>query len=266
MQSGVTMKPVSARTHAKKGTCTLCGQHARLTEAHVPPRAAFNNGPMRRAMVTATEHLEMDRQRNGGLRIPAHCDTCRATTSPWDDEYIHWAKHFSAALQGLNGQPGDAMRTDVPDARPGRFIRAALAGLSALAEGLQASHPELIDSIMAGAGANGARDLRFLMAVTNSADSAQVTGMHQGAMVPISLTGDAESASLPTASAVIHFYPFSLVLANESVADSFPHVDCTGWLDHGVDDAGNDLTLRLPLVQLVGGYPLIPSAFGLTTF
>ena len=38
-------QPTNPRTHKKYGPCALCGKVAKLTLTHIPPHAAFNDGP-----------------------------------------------------------------------------------------------------------------------------------------------------------------------------------------------------------------------------
>ena len=44
------------------------------------------------------------------------------------------------------------------------------------------------------------------------------------------------TATVPTISAVMHFPPFSLLLADRQLVSALPHADCTDWLELGVDD------------------------------
>lgn len=137
-------RPTSTRLHRKSGKCALCGEFMPLTLAHVPPRAAFNDGAGSLGGVDGDDALAYGRPRTGGLRIPAHCESCRAQTSPWDDEYIPWAREFAGILVQSEWK---GQRTEVSgklrNVRPGRFIRAALAGMTALAPNLIDTHPAL---------------------------------------------------------------------------------------------------------------------------
>lgn len=258
-------KPLSPRTHEKTGSCSLCGTRARLTQAHVPPRAAFNSGLMRRGRISADQRLELDRGLEGGIRFPAHCETCRAATSPWDDEYIHWAKFWAEGLLTVEGQGAQGIHATIPNARPGRFIRAALAGMSATAERLVETHPDLIAAIMRGDGEPQSNDLRFLMAHTPVQEKASVGGMHQGWQIHIPLDGGEAPEPLPAPSAVIHHVPLSLLLVDESMAGRYPHIDCTTWLAESAEDVGKDVTLTLPVVRLISENKWQPESFEITS-
>lgn len=93
-------RPTGGR--AKGGRCALCGAQAKLTKAHVPPKAAFNKGSFSWGGTTGDSRLAHGRPRLGGASLYAHCEPCRASTSPWDDEYIRWAYSFANVL--LNSQ------------------------------------------------------------------------------------------------------------------------------------------------------------------
>ena len=89
-------RPTGGR--AKGGRCALCGAQAKLTKAHVPPKAAFNKGSFSWGGTTGDSRLAHGRPRLGGASLYAHCEPCRASTSPWDDEYIRWAYSFANVL------------------------------------------------------------------------------------------------------------------------------------------------------------------------
>lgn len=153
----------------------MCGTVAQLTDTHVPPRAAFNKGDARRSMYNAEGNLVMSRPRSGGIRIWGHCETCRAVTSPWDDEYIGWARMFAGGLldsPNVGARPG--LTGVMPRARPGRFARAAIAGLTTGAEGLHSTHHSFLGDIVAGRQLAGDADLRFLVAVTPTVEQTYV--------------------------------------------------------------------------------------------
>lgn len=251
-------RPTGGR--AKSGRCTLCGVRAKLTKAHVPPKAAFNNRAFSWGGTTADSQLVHGRPRLGGASLYAHCDPCRAATSPWDDEYIRWAYSFANVL--LNS-PWKGQRTQIEGTlngvRPGRFIRSALAGMTALAPKLIDSHPELVQAVRQGVPSLPPDNLRFLMAVAPDGAAAIVEGAHEGLAVKMSLSDDGNSGwkteTAPTISAVIHFAPFSLLLADRQLVASLPHLDCTDWLNFGVYDEA-DVKVVLPVVDL----PKTPNA------
>ncbi len=54
---------------ARTGKCTLCGSRAKLTQAHVPPKAAFNRGSFAWGGTTADNRLAYGRPRLGGAHV-----------------------------------------------------------------------------------------------------------------------------------------------------------------------------------------------------
>ena len=88
-------------------------------------------------MYNEDNELVQDRGRDGGFTVWAHCEDCRRETSPWDDEYIRWARHLGYAIYSFpfKGQR-EALVGTMMSARPGRFARAALAGMTAVAGAL----------------------------------------------------------------------------------------------------------------------------------
>ncbi|WP_146206061.1 hypothetical protein [Propionibacterium freudenreichii] len=91
------------------------------------------------------------------------------------------------------------------------------------------------------------------MAVAPDGAAAIVEGAHEGLAVQMSLTQDGSgrrmTATVPTISAVMHFPPFSLLLADRQLVSSLPHVDCTEWLQLGVEDLA-DVQVVFPVVDL----------------
>jgi len=139
------------------------------------------------------------------------------------------------------------------DVRPGRFIRSALAGMTALAPRLIDTHPDLVDAVLQGSPLAPPEDIRFLMAIAPDRTAAIVEGAHEGVVVQMP-HGDAEGSlskrmAIPTLSAVVHFPPFSLLLSDRQLVDSLPHTDCTDFLQLGVDEVA-DVSLVLPVVDL----------------
>lgn len=249
-QEGFRPTGVQDRT----GRCTLCGDRAQLTKAHVPPKAAFNNGNFSWGGTTAGNRLARGRPRLGGARRYAHCQSCRAATSSWDDEYINWAYAFAGNLLHSEWK-GERTHIEgqLNGVRPGRFIRSALAGMTALVPRLVDTHPDLVGAVRRGIPFTPPEDIRFLMAVVPDKAAAIVEGAHEGVAIQMSY-GDGEDSlrtatSVPTISAVVHFPPFSLLLADRQLASSLPHADCTEFLQLGVNDVA-DVSLVLPVVDL----------------
>lgn len=238
---------------SKRGRCTLCGITATLTKAHVPPKAAFNEGEFAWGGTMSNNLLTYGRAQLGGANRYAHCQACRALTSPWDDEYIQWAHCFAGHLvrSPLKGERTH-ITGQLTGLRPGRFIRAAMAGMTALTPRLIDTHPEIVRIVREGIAADPPEDIRFLMGITPSQTRVHIEGSH-GAQV-VSMIRDSErdgwtAGTTPALSAVLHFPPFSLLLADRQLVDSYPHVDCTEFLKLGVDEVA-DVFITLPVVDL----------------
>ncbi|TCJ21657.1 hypothetical protein [Nocardioides jejuensis] len=133
--------------------------------------------------------------------------------------------------------------------------------MTAVAEGLVGTHPDLIAAIRASDGKAWEGDRRFLMALTPPTEGASVGGMHRGMQIHFSITGTDVRAPAPAPSAVIHHVPLSLLLVDAAIADEYPHVDCTGWLAESAVAAEQDLELSLPVVRLSSGTTWQPESF-----
>lgn len=224
-----------------------------LTKAHVPPRAAFNAGNFRWGGTTSDSRLSYGRPQLGGANRPAHCQSCRARTSPWDDEYIRWAHCFAGNLVGSQWK-GERTQIvgELNGVRPGRFIRAAIAGMTALTPNLIDSHPELVRMVRDGTPGEAPSGIRFLAAIAPNGSRAHLEGNHGGVLVHLArnnVGGEWDETTAPSLSSVIHFAPFSLLLADRQLVDSYPHVDCTEWLQLGVEELAN-VSLVLPVIDL----------------
>lgn len=139
------------------------------------------------------------------------------------------------------------------EVRPGRFIRSALAGMTALTPKLIDSHPDLVGAVRHGVAAPAPEGIRLLAAIAPDGAAAVLEGAHEGLAVKLSRDGGRDdewtTTTTPTISAVIHFPPFSLLLADRQLVSALPHADCTDWLELGVDDLA-DVSLVLPVVDL----------------
>jgi hypothetical protein len=245
------MTPLSERTHSPWLPCSLCGSTAdKLTWTHIPPRAAFNDRTFRRAMKLDGDEMVFDSGKERGMAMYGHCEPCRAFTSPWDDEYIKWAHGVAHVLtKSHDGDQATHLEGTIAGLRPGRFARAALAGMCVLAEKIWVTHPDFVGCVRSGTGAPTG-DLRFLMAVTTpGAERVDASGTHGGRAFTLNcVTG--ETTPTPMPSAVVHHPPFSLLLVDASVAPQYPHVDCTDWLKESADDKPRDLSVQWPVVHL----------------
>lgn len=248
-----------AGRQSKTGKCTLCGKATTLTRAHVPPKAAFNRGNFWWGGTTPDSNLSYGRKQFGGANRYAHCEACRSSTSPWDDEYIRWAHCFAGHLVR---SPWKGERTHISgelvDVRPGRFIRAAIAGMTALTPTLIDSHPALVRAVREGTPAQSPEDIRFLAAIAPNGSRAHIEGSHEAVVLRMAHdneTSEWATTTTPAVSAVIHFAPFSLVLADRQLVSSFPHADWTELLQLGVEDLAH-VSLVLPVVDL----PMTPGS------
>jgi len=70
--------------------------------------------------------------------------------------------------------------------------------------------------------------------------------------------------SKPTLSALIHFPPFSMLLVDPVTAPEYPHVDCTDWLELGVDEVVADFKFALPGVKLASSLVATAASFEAT--
>lgn len=249
-------RPTSRRTHERHGACSLCGLVTELTDTHVPPKSAFNDRPAQRGVLSEDDRLVFDRARDGGFRLWGHCESCRRQTSPWDDEYLKWVVqvvHPILRSDHLGLRSG--LAGELQDVRPGRFIRAAAAGMTALAEGLLTTHREFVDAVRTGQPWSPVGSMRFLLGVTPSVQRPGLEGGHQG--VTVLTNGSTE----PTISAAVHFPPFSILLAEEELVSRLPHADCTAWLTMGVDESHTRFPVELPAVQTRGAMLTSTGAF-----
>lgn len=236
-------QPTNSRTHDVRGPCALCGTVAKLTKTHVPPRAAYNDGVGWRMMVGPDgSHVLESRGRAGGVAPYGHCEKCRGATSPWDDEYISWARSFAGAIvdsKAVGRRP--VLQVGAREARPGRFARGALAGMVVLAENLWQTHPEFVESVRTGSPLTADAGMRFLMGVTPREERAEISGAHLRVLASAPLDGSPPPKALKTLSAMVQWPPFSLVLVDSDVAATYPHVDCTSWLELGVEEVVSTL-------------------------
>lgn len=245
--------PTNPRTHSDRGPCALCGTVTTLTKSHIPPRAAYNDGVGRRMMVGPDgSHLLESRGRPGGLALYGHCEACRAATSPWDGEYISWVASFAGVIVDSEALGRRAvLQVGAREARPGRFARAALAGMVVLAENLWHTHPEFVESVRTGAPLTSDAGMRFLMGVTPSEERAEISGAHLRVVASVPLDGSSPPEPLKTLSAMVQWPPFSLVLVDSEVAPTYPHADCTSWLEFGLDEVVAPFAVQLPCVRLI---------------
>jgi hypothetical protein len=85
----------------KIATCHICGTHTELTFEHVPPRAAFNNRPIKttpfQALVSASDLDDPELRRKGktsqrGAGAYTLCKSCNNDTGSWyGNAFVEWS-------------------------------------------------------------------------------------------------------------------------------------------------------------------------------
>jgi len=84
-------------------------------------------------------------------------------------------------------------------------------------------------------------------------------------LVSISLDGGVPDQPRQAASAIVHHPAFSLVLADASILADFPHVDCTSWLQYGVEEVVGTFPIGLPTIELASdGQSVFPDGSAFT--
>ncbi|MCE0485872.1 hypothetical protein [Ornithinimicrobium sediminis] len=140
-----------------------------------------------------------------------------------------------------------------PRVRPGRFARAALAGMVVLAENLWQTHPDFVEAVRTGEPLSADAGMRFLMGVTPWEERREIHGAHRRVAASVLLDGSPPAKPEKTLSAMVQWAPFSLVLVDSEVAATYPHTDCTPWLEFGVNEVV-PLSLQLPCVRIVSDW------------
>lgn len=103
------------------GNCRICGNKAKLTYEHMPPKGAFNNN--KHFYVTTFDKIleknksadfkgltEIDlkqaNKKQGGIGFYTLCKTCNNATGRWyGDEYIKWIYIAAWILKNSNNNP-----------------------------------------------------------------------------------------------------------------------------------------------------------------
>lgn len=141
-----------------EGECHICRAIGPLPFEHVPPHAAYNNGP-------AVSH-EFTEWLNGGVWDPTGkkkeqrgvgaytlCDRCNNNTGSWyGSEYVNWANQAFSRLgcvpPGRFADAGLAVIKFV-DARPMRFIKQVVAMIfSANSPAFAEKNPALVNFVI----------------------------------------------------------------------------------------------------------------------
>ncbi|MFZ1383260.1 MAG: hypothetical protein WAS54_10845 [Scrofimicrobium sp.] len=134
------------------------------------------------------------------------------------------------------------------------FIRSAIAGMTVLLPDLVTSHPDLVRNVREDVSASLPDELRFYMAIAPDRTQVRVEGVQKAQVVAAevdAVTGDNTLTVAPFQSAMIHFPPFSLVLADPRWSTKLPHADCSYFMEFRVDEV-RDLDVAFPVVKLSG--------------
>lgn len=93
------------------GYCRICGVWCELSEEHVPPQKAFNNG---RYLVSSSdlavfdpfEREEKGRIVQGGISAFTLCDSCNNNTGAWyGGAFVNWTRQGMKILRMSGGAP-----------------------------------------------------------------------------------------------------------------------------------------------------------------
>ena len=85
------------------GTCQICGAHGPLSFEHVPPKKAFNNRPVFRALVERIEdeyRVTQHGKQNKGLGGNTLCERCNNSTGRWyGTHFVPWTVTAATVLE-----------------------------------------------------------------------------------------------------------------------------------------------------------------------
>lgn len=228
--------------------CGLCGKSGRLSQTHVPPKSAGNQGSVTRARVhVADQVMGLGRQEIGGVWVAGLCKRCNALAgSRWDESY----GRFASALAGWHrAQRNLHLPAGVPavNFEPGRVTRSVLHGMHALNPHLRVIFPELAASLTSGGGAVSLPPGSQLRVARYTGSVAHLAGAMHAYRVPV-------RRQRYLAFAEIYFPPLAWVLAPKErglVFDDESWAVADEWPLYGDDQAGSLhlLTRTFPLVQ-----------------
>jgi hypothetical protein len=91
------------------GTCHICGEYAKLSFEHVPPRSAFNDRPALRKRIKDLYEGDLDDTRGeisqrgaGGYTL---CESCNNRTGAWyGNAFVEWAYQCAHILYHTRGK------------------------------------------------------------------------------------------------------------------------------------------------------------------
>lgn len=138
------------------GTCHLCGSYTKLSFEHVPPKAAFNNRPVKRIIGdvllrgrAALEDMENMKGRTQQLGAGDYtlCERCNNDTGAWyGNAFAEWTWQGARILSLTEGQPSLYYNFQI---FPLRVIKQVLCMFfSANGEKFREAQPELVRLIL----------------------------------------------------------------------------------------------------------------------
>lgn len=232
----------------KTGRCGLCGFTGKLSDTHVPPRAAGNIGEARPAVLfvddeAGTSTVGFGRATHNGMSGWWLCSSCNNRAGRWEREYLGWRKPILAAIHESGAVHGQRLCARIPSADPGAFVRVLWAWMFAIDDRLLLGFPELAKAVLTGEPTLPPRGLRLLLAATPSPWIAAVKPRRA------LWTGhgwDPELANQPRVA--VSAPPFVVLLAVDGTEPAPGFFDTAAWL---ADHAGTrrPLTLKLLLVE-----------------
>lgn len=201
----------------------------RLTDEHIPPKAAFNKGTIRVPTGDFFDQLDPDvlgkgRLQQGGFRIPVLCRSCNNDTGAWyGTAYTEWANEGARHLLASGGQPRTVY---IANAYPLRVLKQIVVMLLAINSPQVTKHfPELSRFVLNRRESGLPGHLR-LFAYYNFSEilrGAPLTGL----MLP-----PPNNRSIMTEVAT---FPFGYVLTVESGPPSEKMVEITRFSKYGYD-------------------------------
>jgi hypothetical protein len=239
----------------KVGTCGLCGATGPLTQAHVPPRCAGNDGEARPLVIQKDENgnieLAAGRARSGGARAYLLCGDCNGRVGTWDRWFCDFWHSLMNSMAPYWGQSSSAsVLIELERGHPGAIIRSILGGMFAINRRLREQWPDVAGAILSGNAQAPPSDMQLWLDI------------YLGARGYISGGGSRVDVQTGLASYVdgeMTWPPLHMILSRQGeAAASVGATDISGWLT----DAG-DVVRRVNLqFQVIDDSGLWASGLG----
>ena len=228
------------------GICRICGESDLLSFEHIPPKGAFNSGPVKAFtfdQIIDQHPLEPNRgkilQRGGGGYLL--CEKCNNTTGDWyASEYISWSHQAALLLQRSSLDP---QLSYIYHGYPLRFLKQIVTiFLTTGGERFHSAHPDLVKFVLN-------RQLRYfdrdkrIFAYYNPSVRTRQTGV----------SGKFDINGHDAVTVEFASYPFGFVLLLNGRVDS-RLVDISYFADYDYND-WRSLGLKLPSFPVVNPYP-----------